>query len=83
MALPASRGPSKTIGGRRLLSFHELKTLKGIKFSRVWLNKLIKRKKFPRPVTPGAGGAFSSKAWFEDEVDAWLNDLAAARDEAI
>jgi predicted DNA-binding transcriptional regulator AlpA len=57
-----------------------LKAQKGIKFSRVWINNLIKRKKFPRPVTPGAGGAFSAKAWFEDEIDAWLNDLAAARD---
>ena len=77
---PPHTRPRTPLGGRRLLSFPELKAQKGIKFSRVWINNLIKRKKFPRPVTPGAGGAFSAKAWFEDEIDAWLNDLAAARD---
>jgi predicted DNA-binding transcriptional regulator AlpA len=33
--------------------------------------------KFPAPVKPGAG-AFN--AWFDDELDAYLNNLAAERD---
>ena len=78
-------------GGRRLLSFADLHELKGITFSRVWLTKLIKAGKFPRPVKPGAGGIKPTgipvkpgvgniNAWFEDEIDAYLDELAAARD---
>jgi predicted DNA-binding transcriptional regulator AlpA len=65
-------------GGRRLLSFAELKELKGIPFSRVWVLKLVQAGKFPRPVKPGGGGI---NAWFEDEVDEYLSNLAAARDD--
>jgi predicted DNA-binding transcriptional regulator AlpA len=65
-------------GGRRLLSFAELKSLKGIPFSRVWVLKLVQAGKFPRPVKPGGGGI---NAWFEDEVDQYLEKLAAARDD--
>jgi predicted DNA-binding transcriptional regulator AlpA len=66
--------------GRRLLSFAELQEVKGIPFSRVWILKLVQAGKFPRPVKPGGGG---HNAWFEDEVDEYLNILAAARDEEI
>jgi predicted DNA-binding transcriptional regulator AlpA len=66
---------------RRLLSFPELKGLKGIPFSRVWITELTKQGKFPRPVKPGGGaGRYSYSAWFEDEIDEYLNNLAAARD---
>jgi len=65
-------------GGRRLLSFSELRSLKGIPFSRVWILKLVQMGKFPRPVKPGGGGI---NAWFEDEIDAYLDQLARARDE--
>jgi predicted DNA-binding transcriptional regulator AlpA len=62
---------------RRLLSFRDLKELRGIKFSRRWIDRLIAEGKFPRPVRPGGG---MHKAWFEHEIDQYLDDLAAARD---
>jgi predicted DNA-binding transcriptional regulator AlpA len=66
--------------GRRLLSFADLKVLKGIPFSRQWIAALINQGKFPRPVKPGGGTArYSYSAWFEDEVDEYLNNLGAAR----
>jgi predicted DNA-binding transcriptional regulator AlpA len=66
-------------GGRRLLSFRDLKELKGIKFSRQWLDKLIAQGKFPKPIRPGGG---AHKAWIEHEVDQHIDDCAAARDGA-
>jgi len=64
-------------GGRRLLCFGELKSIKGIPYSRQWIAELIRKGKFPRPVKPGAG---CFNAWFSDEIDRYLDDLAAARD---
>jgi predicted DNA-binding transcriptional regulator AlpA len=71
-----SRNESKP-GGRKLLSFAELKSVKGIPYSRQWIAKLIQMGKFPAPVKPGTG-AFN--AWFDDELDAYLNNLVAERD---
>jgi predicted DNA-binding transcriptional regulator AlpA len=73
-----ARGPPPPDpNNRRLLSFRDLKLIKGIKFSRQWINTLIAGGKFPRPVQPGGG---MHKAWFEHEIDQYLDDLASARD---
>jgi predicted DNA-binding transcriptional regulator AlpA len=72
-----ARGPPAPPASRRLLTFRDLKLIKGIKFSRQWLDKLIAKGKFPRPIRPGGG---THKAWFEHEIDQYLDDLAAARD---
>jgi predicted DNA-binding transcriptional regulator AlpA len=61
----------------RLLSYRDLRELKGLKFSRQWIDKLVKEGRFPKPIRP-AGGAH--KAWFEHEIDAHLNACAAERD---
>ena len=62
---------------RRLLSFDELRSTKGIRFSRQWLAVLIAKGRFPRPVKPGGGNV---NAWFEHEIDDYLSGLAVARD---
>jgi predicted DNA-binding transcriptional regulator AlpA len=77
---PPPRKKTRPRKGRRLLSFPELKERKGIKFSRVWITRLVAEGKFPKPVVPGMGGEFARKSWFEDEVDDWLNGLAETRD---
>jgi predicted DNA-binding transcriptional regulator AlpA len=64
----------------RLLSFSELHSLKGIRFSRQWIAELIKRGRFPKPCKPGGGHA---SAWFEDEVDAFLENLRVERDDQV
>jgi predicted DNA-binding transcriptional regulator AlpA len=63
--------------GRKLLGFAELKPAKGIPYSRQWITLLVERGKFPKPVKPGGGGR---NAWFDDEIDDYLNNLAAERD---
>jgi predicted DNA-binding transcriptional regulator AlpA len=60
----------------RLLSYRDLREIKGLKFSRQWIDKLVKEGRFPKPIRP-AGGAH--KAWFEHEIDAHLNACAAER----
>jgi predicted DNA-binding transcriptional regulator AlpA len=65
-------------GGRRLLSFKQLRTDKGIPFSKVWIWRLIQAGKFPRPIKFSAGG---HNCWFEHEVDEYLENLRRARDE--
>jgi predicted DNA-binding transcriptional regulator AlpA len=62
----------------RILSFKELKTLKGIPYSRTHINRLIKEGKFPasfalNPERPGRIG------WWEDEIDDWLRARAEGR----
>jgi prophage regulatory protein len=59
-----------------MLSLAELKTAKGIKFSRQHLHRLIASGKFPRPVKLGA----NTNAWPESEIDQYLKDRIAARD---
>jgi predicted DNA-binding transcriptional regulator AlpA len=69
-----ARAPPK-ISGRKLLSYDDLEP-RGIRFSRVHLRRLEARGLFPQHVTIGAGNFI---AWFSDEVDAYLDALAAAR----
>jgi prophage regulatory protein len=75
-----SRNESKP-GGRKLLSFAELKPVKGIPYSRQWVSQLVKQGKFPAPVKLGVGSAQAAIAWFDDEIDGYLNHLARERDQ--
>jgi prophage regulatory protein len=63
------------ISGRKLVSRDDLQA-RGIKFSRVHLRRLERAGLFPQHVKYGAGNFI---AWFEDEVDAYLDRLATAR----
>lgn len=61
----------------RVLSREELRTEKGIRFSRVHLHRLVKARKFPAPVKLGE----NTNGWVESEVDDWLRARIAERDE--
>jgi prophage regulatory protein len=61
--------------GARLLTPRELKTLKGIKFSKVWLRRLSRTGKFPQPIKIGRQTA----AYLESEIDDWIRQRAAER----
>jgi prophage regulatory protein len=60
----------------RFLRYPELRTLKGVPFSRMHLGRLERAGQFPRRVSLGA----NTVAWREDEVDAFLSARAAERD---
>ena len=51
------------------LSFAELKTTKGIPFSRQHVYRLVSAGEFPAPIKLGA----MTNAWLEHEIDAWLD----------
>jgi len=59
----------------KLLSLDDLRT-KGINFHRTHLHRLIKAKKFPRPVKVGE----NKNAWVESEVDSYITGKIDARD---
>ena len=61
--------------GRRLLTFSDLKEL-GIPWTRVHVGRLEAAGKFPQHIDLGE----NSIAWFEDEIDDFLEAKAAARD---
>ena len=61
--------------GRRLLTFADLKE-RGIPWSRVHVGRLEAARKFPQHIDLGE----NSIAWFEDEIDDFLEAKAAARD---
>jgi prophage regulatory protein len=62
----------------RVLSYPELRSVKGIRFSRQWIAKLIQAGKFPAPINLSS----ATKAFIESEIDEWLRDRAAERDAA-
>lgn len=64
----------------KLLSHAELAD-KGIRYTPVHLWRLARAGKFPRPVKLGAGPT-ARNAWPEDEIDRWIADRIAERDEA-
>lgn len=67
----------------RLLTFRDLRERKGIRFSRPWLDRLVKEGKFPKPIRPGGGrrSRGAHKCWIEAEVDAHIQACAALRDQ--
>jgi prophage regulatory protein len=60
----------------KVLSQEELRTVKGIRYSRNHIHRLVKAGKFPRPIKLGE----NANAWVEDEVDAYLKGKIAERD---
>jgi prophage regulatory protein len=64
--------------GRRLLDYQALRK-RGIPWSRVHLGRLEAAGKFPMHIDVGA----NSSAWFEDEVDTFLEMKALERDAKV
>jgi prophage regulatory protein len=60
----------------KLLSYDDLKPLKGIPYSKVQLWRLEKQQKFPKRVLMGPG----RHGWAEHELDTWIADRIRARD---
>jgi predicted DNA-binding transcriptional regulator AlpA len=60
----------------RILSYSDLRD-RGIKFSRQWILQLMKEKKFPQTIALGAG---HSVGFIETEIDKWIEDRIAERD---
>jgi prophage regulatory protein len=73
MARPEVTG-KKT--GRRLLDYQALRE-RGIPWSRVHIARLEAARKFPLHINLGE----NSVAWFEDEIDDFLEAKATARDQ--
>ena len=61
----------------KLLSTDELKTAKGIRFSRQHLHKLIRAGRFPKPVKLGP----ATNGFLESEIDAWIIARVKERDQ--
>ncbi|HMF24410.1 MAG TPA: AlpA family phage regulatory protein [Pseudolabrys sp.] len=62
--------------GRRLLDYQALRE-RGIPWSRVHIARLEAARKFPLHIELGE----NSIAWFEDEIDSFLEEKAAAREQ--
>ncbi len=60
----------------RILSYPELKSRKGIRWSYMQVYRHVKARRFPAPITLGT----RTVGWVEDEVDQWLRDRIAQRD---
>ncbi|HZC57323.1 MAG TPA: AlpA family phage regulatory protein [Xanthobacteraceae bacterium] len=61
----------------RIISYDGLRSEKGITFSKVWLWKLERDGKFPLRVRLGE----KRYGWPVEEIDAWLESRAAAREQ--
>jgi prophage regulatory protein len=61
----------------RILSFSELKSDKGIKFSRQHVHRLVQAGRFPRPVKVGE----NTNGWIEGEIDTYLIECVKRRDQ--
>jgi prophage regulatory protein len=62
----------------RLLSYDELRPQKGIPYSKVHIWRLEREGKFPKRVPFGE----SRHGWVESEIDDWLLERIASRNEA-
>jgi prophage regulatory protein len=63
-------------GGKvKVLSYDELRDLKGVRFSRVHLWRLEKHGKFPKRVRLSA----NRHGWSDEEIDAWIASRMASR----
>jgi prophage regulatory protein len=60
----------------KLLAYEELRSSKGIPYSKVQLWRLEKRGQFPKRVALGPG----RRGWAEHEIDAWIAARIRARD---
>lgn len=60
----------------RLLSYDQLKSEKGVPYSRSWIARMIAVGKFPAPITLGSGGGSSRIAWRDTDIDAWITKRA-------
>jgi len=60
----------------RVLSFNQLRSEKGIPYSRVHIGRLEGEGKFPVRFALAGGARI---VWAEDEIDAWLEKCAASR----
>jgi prophage regulatory protein len=63
----------------KVLSYPELRTEKGIRFSRQWIAKLVKDGLFPAPIKIGE----ASNAFVESEIDGWIAERINERDAAM
>jgi prophage regulatory protein len=63
----------------KILSYHDLKSLKGISYSKTQLWRLEKGGKFPRRV-PLSGNPNGRHGWVDSEIDAWIQARIAERD---
>ena len=61
----------------KLLAYDDLKSAKGIGYSKTQLWRLEKRDAFPKRVALGAG----RHGWAEHEVDEWIAGRIKARDD--
>jgi predicted DNA-binding transcriptional regulator AlpA len=69
------------MSGHRLLTFPQLKSEKGIGFSRQYIHELGRRGVFPGAVKTPGGGAVNF--WVEAEVDAYIEKMIQARDTGL
>ena len=58
----------------RWLTYDELKTLKGISYSRIHLKRLEDAEKFPKRIKSGG-----RRYWWEHQIDEWKQSQADAR----
>jgi prophage regulatory protein len=63
---------------QRVLSYPELRDRKGIAWSRAHVYRMVNAGQFPRPIKLGE----ATTAWLEEEVDSWLGQRVAERDNA-
>lgn len=59
----------------KLLSYDELKAVKGIIYSKVQLWRLEKAGRFPKRIPLGA----ARHAWAEHEIDSWIDERMRER----
>jgi prophage regulatory protein len=59
----------------RILSYEDLRDVKGVPFSKTHLWRLEREGRFPKRVPIGA----ARHGWIDQEIDAWIEQRAAAR----
>jgi prophage regulatory protein len=59
----------------KVISYGDLATSKGIKFSRQWIRVMVNSGRFPAPIKVGQ----RATGFIEAEVDAWLKAKADER----
>jgi prophage regulatory protein len=62
----------------RILSYADLRTQKGIRWSRQHIHNLVKQGKFPKPLDMGP----QTVGFVEDEIDAFIASRIRERNEA-